>query len=92
MLFRVLHNPEITDGERAWIMRSIDYRLHRVQAELSWLDQQITGEYGAEGVSKQTNREVRSAGGESMVGKAISIDKGSRQPPAFSPQFREGWR
>jgi DNA-binding PadR family transcriptional regulator len=39
-----LHNPEITDGERAWIMRSIDYRLHRVQAELSWLDQRIAEE------------------------------------------------
>ncbi len=40
----VHHNPEITDRERAWIMRSIDYRLHRVQAERSWLDQQIAGE------------------------------------------------
>jgi len=40
----VLHNLEITDGERAWIMHSIDYRLHRVQAELSWLDQRIAGE------------------------------------------------
>ncbi|HLX59391.1 MAG TPA: PadR family transcriptional regulator [Ktedonobacteraceae bacterium] len=40
----VRHNPEITDGERAWIMRSIEYRLHRVQAERSWLDQQIAGE------------------------------------------------
>jgi hypothetical protein len=39
----VRHNPEITDGERAWIMRSIDYRLHRAQAERSWLDQQIAG-------------------------------------------------
>jgi hypothetical protein len=37
----VLHNPEITPGERVWILRSIDYLLHRVQAELSWLDQQI---------------------------------------------------
>jgi DNA-binding PadR family transcriptional regulator len=42
----VLHNPEITDGERAWIRHSIDYRLHRVQAEHSWLDQQIAGESG----------------------------------------------
>ena len=25
-------------------------------------------------------------------GKAISIDKGSREPPAFSPQFRAGGR
>ena len=40
----MLHNLEITDGERAWIMHSIDYRLHRVQAELSWLDQRIAGE------------------------------------------------
>jgi DNA-binding PadR family transcriptional regulator len=44
----VLHNPEITDGERAWIMHSIDYRLHRAQAELSWLDQRIAGESGEE--------------------------------------------
>ena len=43
----VHHNPEITDRERAWIMRSIDYRLHRVQAERSWLDQQIAGEQDA---------------------------------------------
>ena len=44
----LLHNPEIIDGERAWIMHSIDYRLHRVQAELSWLDQQIAAEKGRE--------------------------------------------
>ena len=44
----VLHNPEITDGERAWIRHSIDYRLHRVQAELSWLDQRIAVEKGEE--------------------------------------------
>ncbi len=43
----VRHNPEITDGERAWIMRSIEYRLHRAQAERSWLDQQIAGEQDA---------------------------------------------
>ena len=40
----VRRNPEITEGERAWIMRSIEYRLHRAQAERSWLDQQIAGE------------------------------------------------
>jgi len=37
----VLHNPEITEAERAWIRYSIDYRLHLVQAERFWLDQQI---------------------------------------------------
>jgi DNA-binding PadR family transcriptional regulator len=37
----VLHNPEITEQERVWIRHSIDYRLHLVQAELFWLDQQI---------------------------------------------------
>ena len=37
----VRHNQQITDGERSWIMRSIDYRLHQVYANLSWLDQQI---------------------------------------------------
>ena len=47
----VLHNSEITDGERVWIMYSIDYRLHRVQAERSWLDQRIAGEQGEEAVS-----------------------------------------
>jgi hypothetical protein len=30
--------------------------LHPVQAELSWLDQQITGEYGAEEGSKPKER------------------------------------
>jgi hypothetical protein len=25
---------------------------------------------------------------ESMIGKTISLDKGSRELPAFSPQFR----
>jgi hypothetical protein len=30
--------------------------LHPVQAERSWLDQQITGEYGAEEASEQTER------------------------------------
>lgn len=44
----VLHNPEITDGERVWIRHSIDYRLHQVQAELSWLDQQVAIEKGEE--------------------------------------------
>ena len=44
----VRHNPEITQGERAWIMRSIEYRLHRAQAERSWLDQQIAGEQDAD--------------------------------------------
>lgn len=44
----VLRNPEITAGERVWIRHSIDYRLHRVQAELSWLDQQIAGEQEAD--------------------------------------------
>ena len=44
----VRHNPEITDGARAWIMRSIEYRLHRAQAERSWLDQQIAGEQNAD--------------------------------------------
>jgi DNA-binding PadR family transcriptional regulator len=40
----VLHNPEITEGELVWIRHSIDYRLHRAQAEFSWLDQQIARE------------------------------------------------
>ncbi len=44
----VLHNPEITEGERVWIKHSIDYRLHRAQAECSWLDQQIAGEQDAD--------------------------------------------
>jgi len=44
----VRHNSEITDGERVWIMRSIEYRLHRAQAERSWLDQQIAGEQDAD--------------------------------------------
>jgi DNA-binding PadR family transcriptional regulator len=44
----VRHNSEITDGERAWIMRSIEYRLHRAQAERSWLDQRIAEELGEE--------------------------------------------
>jgi DNA-binding PadR family transcriptional regulator len=44
----VRHHPEITEGERAWIMRSIEYRLHRAQAECSWLDQQITAEQDAD--------------------------------------------
>lgn len=43
----VRHNPEIIDEERTWIMRSIKYRLHRAQAERSWLDQQIAGEQDA---------------------------------------------
>jgi DNA-binding PadR family transcriptional regulator len=49
----VLYNPEITQGERVWILRSIDYRLHLVQADLSWLDQQIaisTQEEGSDSV------------------------------------------
>jgi hypothetical protein len=33
-----------------------NYWLHPVQAELSWLDQQITVEKGAEEVSKQIER------------------------------------
>jgi hypothetical protein len=41
----VLHHPEITDGERLWIMPCIDDRLHWVQAERSWLDQRIAGEF-----------------------------------------------
>jgi DNA-binding PadR family transcriptional regulator len=44
----VRHNSEITEGERAWIIRSIEYRLHRVQAERSWLDQRIAEELGEE--------------------------------------------
>lgn len=44
----VLHNPEITEGELVWIRHSIDYRLHRAQAELFWLDQQIAGSQGEE--------------------------------------------
>lgn len=44
----VLHNPEIIEAERVWIRHSIDYRLRRVQAELSWLDQQIGSEQDAE--------------------------------------------
>jgi len=63
-----------------------DYRLHPVQAEFSWLDQQIAVEKGAEEGSQQKERR----GGPKGVddGKAISIDKGSREPPAFSPKFR----
>jgi hypothetical protein len=37
----VLRAPDITEGERSWILRSIDYRLQPVNAELSWLDGQI---------------------------------------------------
>jgi hypothetical protein len=44
----VLHNPEITAGERAWIMPSIDDRLHSVQTECCWLDERIAGESGEE--------------------------------------------
>jgi hypothetical protein len=35
----VLHNPEITEGQQVWILRSIDDRLYRAQAYLIWLDQ-----------------------------------------------------
>ncbi len=41
-------NPEITEGERAWIMRSIEYRLHRALAERAFLDQQIAAEQEAD--------------------------------------------
>jgi DNA-binding PadR family transcriptional regulator len=37
----VLHNLEITDGERSWIMQSVDYRFQLLNAELVWLDGQI---------------------------------------------------
>jgi DNA-binding PadR family transcriptional regulator len=44
----VLHNSEITQEERIWIRRSIEYRLQRVQAERAFLDQQIAGEQEAD--------------------------------------------
>ena len=44
----VLHNPEITQEERGWIRRSIEYRLQRVQAERAFLEQQIATEQEAE--------------------------------------------
>jgi DNA-binding PadR family transcriptional regulator len=37
----VLRNPEITAEERVWILRSIDYQLHRFTAELAWIDDLI---------------------------------------------------
>jgi hypothetical protein len=37
-------------------MMGFDYWLHPVQAELSWPDQQITVEKGAEEGSQQTER------------------------------------
>jgi len=51
----VRHNPEITEGERTWIMRSIEYRRHRAQAERSWLDQQI-----AVSMQEEENETMRS--------------------------------
>jgi len=29
------------EGERSWIMQSVDYRFHLLNAELDWLDRQI---------------------------------------------------
>ena len=37
----ILHNLEIKEGERSWIMQSVDYRFQLLNAELVWLDGQI---------------------------------------------------
>jgi hypothetical protein len=37
----ILHNLEIKEGERSWIMQSVDYRFQLLNAELAWLDRQI---------------------------------------------------
>jgi DNA-binding PadR family transcriptional regulator len=52
----VLHNQEITEGELVWIRHSIEYRLHQVQAERSWLDQQIAGEKREQAVPSQVDQ------------------------------------
>src|SRR5262249_42599897 len=40
----IARNPQIVDKERTWIMRSIDYQLHRFDSELAWIDGQIAME------------------------------------------------
>ena len=37
----IQQNPQITEQERTWILRSIDYQLHRFDGELGWIDGQI---------------------------------------------------
>lgn len=61
----VLHNPEITEGERVWIRHSIDYRLHRAQAERAWLDQLIASEQDADARKEKTREKVNTQGGTS---------------------------
>jgi hypothetical protein len=61
----VLHNPEITEEERVWIRHSIDYRLHRAQAERAWLDQQITREQDADIRKGKTREKENTQGGTS---------------------------
>jgi|SRR5882724_11528404 len=40
----IQQNPQIVDQERKWILRSIDYQLHRFDGELGWIDSQIVTE------------------------------------------------
>lgn len=44
----ILRNPEIAQEERPWIVQSVDYRLHALDADLSWLDSQIADVHGGE--------------------------------------------
>lgn len=37
----ILHNPQILDTERQWILQSINFRLAGCQGELTWLERQI---------------------------------------------------
>jgi DNA-binding PadR family transcriptional regulator len=43
----MLSNPEVNDTERVWILKSIDYQLHRFDAELAWLGNRIAEEESA---------------------------------------------
>jgi hypothetical protein len=52
----VQHNLEITQGGRVWIMSSINYQLHGVQADLFWLDQQIAISTKEEGSDTRGSR------------------------------------
>jgi DNA-binding PadR family transcriptional regulator len=42
----VSQNPQIVHQELIWILRSIDYQLHRFNGEIAWIDDQITMESG----------------------------------------------